>query len=339
MLLAGCASFAIYYGVVVGIPLLSSGDEIRHAARQRTYGIGLVFQWFQGFSILAACLCVATRNRQFRRLNAILAFAGFVLTVLTGYRWIALLYLLTPSVTSHYCRHSLRLNAKSIKRYVWAGALAIVLLSGVGYLRIADDEAHFLTGIELMRVPVRLKYVAPFFLSLQTPVASYSQLINDVPDLFPYLGGRYSLVQIPGAALLSSAASQENTVVYVTNEIFGFDYRRGAGATALSILGNFYIDAGLAYVVIGMIALGFALDRAHTLLFEAGSLFPIVAYAFLLCTSLKWIVAGVYIGDLSLLFFLWISWRYVSFTNSPSATTRNSCDRNQATNQRQRARP
>jgi oligosaccharide repeat unit polymerase len=305
--------------MIVGIPLLASGDEIRHAERPSTYGIGLAFMWLQGAAFVF-CIKLISQWRHFRRINkfyALIVFGTFIFTTLSGYRWIAILYILVPIVSYHYLIKPIELNARIKKLVLRVIVISFLLafISYIGYRRWADDEAKYLRGISLMNISHQYKYVAPFFLSLQTPIASFSYLIKKVPDVHPYMNGKFTLAQVPGLSRSFQIKGYENPSIYITNSIFDLDFRNGHGSTAIGILGNFYIDGGKYAILIGTFAVGFMFTLMYYYMVNVRSLFSLCIYSFLVWTTVKWILVGFYFGDLRLALFMSITSLLVSGKN------------------------
>lgn len=320
ILCIGIIGFIIYYGIIVGIPLLEKGDAIRHGIRPSTYGIGLAFMWLQGACFVSISSVILKRKQGLKvgLIHKLIVFFAILLTILSGYRWIVVLYFLVFVVCYHYIVKEIefKFNLRQIL-FGFIFCMGLMFFIGyVGYLRFSSNEINYLNGLRAMNISEEYKYVAPAFLSLQTPVASFSFLINKVPRLHPFFYGYYTLKQVPGSSILFSRHDSTSPFVYVTNEIFDLDFRGNHGATAISILGNFYIDGGGFAIMIGTFMIGMVLTLLYVKMITIWSIYSISVYGFYLITSLKWILVGFYFGDLRLLAMMYISNHLISLKKS-----------------------
>lgn len=319
VLSAGIIGFVVYYGILVGIPLLTKGDTIRHNVRPSTYGLGLIFMLLQGagFVSIASIMLARKNKKKVSWTHYLVALFAIILTALSGYRWIVVLYILVIIVCYHYIvsRMTISLNVK--KLFAISSILFVLygFLGFVGYLRFMSNESNYLNALIAMNISTEYKYIAPAFLSFQTPIASFSYLIDKVPRVNDYFYGRYNLAQIPGASFLFMKSEKENPFVYVTDDIFGFDYRGSHGATAISLLGNFYIDGGGWVIMVGTLFIGACLSFFYRRMVNTCNLFNITVYGFYLITSLKWILVGFYIGDFRLLVMMWVAYYFIKVKN------------------------
>jgi oligosaccharide repeat unit polymerase len=291
----------------MGVPLFGNVDEIRHGFKGRLYGIGFSFPLLQGLNfVLLVYLIYRYSKKHFAGWLLVPILWILFLTALTGYRWLCILFIMAPLTGYNYIVGRFKFNLKTFGVII---IVAIIILSShglLGYQRSITKrtESEYLRNLESVNIPSEFKYFAPALLSLQCPPVSFSRLLNLVPQEQDYFYGRYILAQIPIIQRLFPSLSRENVSVYVTDTIFGYDYRAGSGGTALTIIGSLYIDFGPLAIIVGMTIIGFFLEITYLRAAETPSLLNITVYSFLLWTVIKWIVAGACVGDLLILLMI-----------------------------------
>ena len=306
IVVVGSIGTFIYYSKM-GVPLFGNVDEIRHGFQGRLYGIGFSFPLLQGLNFVLLVYLIYRYSKKLFAVRMLVPILWILLlTALTGYRWLCILFIAVPLTGYNYIVGRFKFNLKTVGAIV---ILAIIILSFhglLGYQRSITKrtESEHLRNLESMNIPSEFKYFAPVLFSLQHPSVSFSKLINLVPDEYDYFYGKYALAQVPIIQRIFPSLSQENVGVYITDTIFGYDYRAGSGGTAMSIIGSLYIDFGPLAIIVGMAIIGFFLEITYLRAAETPSLLNITVYSFLLWTVIKWIVAGVCVGDLLVLLMI-----------------------------------
>lgn len=306
IVVVGSIGTFIYYSKM-GIPLFGNVDEIRHGFQGRLYGIGFSFSLLQGLNFILLVYLVYKYSKNL--------FAGWMLvpilwilllTALTGYRWLCILFIAAPLTGYNYIVGRFKFNLKTIAAVVIVAVIILSFHGLLGYQRSISKrtESEYLRNLESVNIPGEFKYFAHVLFSLQSPSLRFSELINLVPQEYDYFYGRYILAQIPIIQKIFPSLSRENVGVYITDTIFGQDYRAGSGGTALTIIGSLYIDFGPLAIIVGMAIIGFFLEITYLRAAETPSLLNITVYSFLLWTVIKWIVGGACVGDLLILLMI-----------------------------------
>jgi len=300
----GSMGIFIYYSKM-GIPLFGDVDRIRHGFQGRTYGMGFSFQLLQGLNFILLTYFVY-RYKYIKKAHSIgwmivPIFWISTLTALTGYRWICILFIMVPLTGYNYVVKKFKVNFKSVVIVITAIIIVVSFVSLLGYQRKASRTGGidlYLYNLEAMNISSKFRYVAPLLLSFQIPTVNFSKLLTLVPDEYDYFYGKYTLAHFPILPRMVPSLSKENAGVYVTDTIFGLDYKGGSGGTALSIVGSLYIDCGLTAIIFGMILIGFFVEMSYLRMVKGPSLLKIIVYSYFLWTVIKWIVSGVYMYDL-----------------------------------------
>jgi len=303
----GSIGIFIYYSKM-GIPLFGDVDRIRHSFQGRTYGMGFSFQLLQGLNFILLTYFVYrykyVKKAHFIGWMIVPIFWISILSALTGYRWICILFIMVTLTGYNYIVKKFKINFRSVVIIIMAIIIVVSFVSLLGYQRKASRTGgidRYLYGLEVMHISSKYRYFAPFLLSLQIPSVNFSKLLTLVPDEYNYFYGKYAIAQFPILPRIVPSVSKENISGYVTDTIFGLDYKGGSGGTALSIVGSLYIDYGLTVIVLGMILIGFFVEMSYLRTIKSPSLLKITVYSCFLWTVIKWIVSGVCVGDLVIL--------------------------------------
>lgn len=296
---------AVIYFLKTGVPLFGDVDRIRHGIQPRTYGLGFSMPMLQGLNfIFLIYLVYSYKNKHFASWILVPILWISFLTLLTGYRWVVILFILVPVTGYHYIVAKFKFKFRGVIALFLLSILVLSLFGFAGYQRKISKqggESRYLHGLNIMNIPAKYKYQAPVMLSLQVPSMNFSNFKSQVPGKYDYFCGKYLLAQIPILQRIIPAITQERIGVYITDTILGMDYRGGDGGSALTIVGSFYADYGLCAIIVGMGVLGFCLEIIYLRLIKTPSPLIIAIYSILLWSTIKWIVAGFYIGDLGLL--------------------------------------
>lgn len=294
----------IYY-LKTGVPFFGDVDRIRHGVHARLYGVGFSFQLLQGLSFIFLIYLIYSYNKNcFAKWMLIPIFWIAFLTALTGYRSVCILFIFVPFTGYHYIVTRFKFNVRRLTVLFLISIVAVSVLNLLGYQRKVSKlggAKRYLHNLEIMNIPAKYKYYVPAMLSLQIPPLNFSKLKFLVPDKYHYLHGQYTLAQIPILSRIIPLVSGEKINVHVTDVIFGLDYRGGSGGTALTIIGSLYIEYGLRAIILGMSLIGFFLETSYLRLIKIPSLLNVTIYSVFLWIVNKWIVSGVYIGDLLIL--------------------------------------
>jgi len=300
IIVVGSIGAFIYYSKMK-IPLFGDVDKIRHGFQGRLYGVGFSLQLLQGLNVILLIYLVYKHKAHFLKWMIVPILWISILSLLSGYRWTCVLFIFIPIVGYNYIIKKLKFNFRAI---VTISMILIISLSFIGFLgryrsvTKPGGTYRYLYNLEVMNISSKFSYFAPALLALQHPVSNFSKLQALVPIKYNYFYGTYCLATVPILPRIFPSLSRENIGYFVTNTIFGQDYRAGIGGTALSIVGSLYIDYGLSGIVFGMILIGFFIEMIYLSLVKTPSLLKVAVYSCLLGILITWIVSGIYVGAL-----------------------------------------
>jgi len=294
----GLIGVFIYYSQM-GIPWLGDADKIRHGFEGRLYGIGFSIQLLQGLNlILASYLIYRLKKSSFFHIVCFLPFVVFILFVslVSGYRWPVLIFLLSIFTMYHYIRKRLKINIRSFFIFSLIFLFTFSLLGFAGYLREATKERgeeRFLKTVEVFNIPYNYRYIVPAVQAIQIRFVNYTRLTKMVPQEYGFFYGRYILSTVPVVKSVFPMLSPRQTSYYVSQTWFQQEV-----SPAFTGCGHFYIDFGLGGVLIGFFLLGFFAEKCYLRTIKNQDLLSIAFYCFILWLLFLWLISGINIGDL-----------------------------------------
>ena len=306
LVVIGSLGVFLYFSQM-GFPLFGDVDKIRHGFEGRLYGVGYSFPLLQGLNLILLSLLVygLTRKDRIYRIGLLTSVVWITfLSAIFGYRWMPLIFLLVPFTMYNYIGKRLKVTPKSILSISMVFILAFSLVGLMGYRRNIskpNGTHRYEQILERTHISANLRYFAPALLALQIRPVSFARLTKMVPEDFDFFYGKYTLATIPVVNRIFPALSKEQVGYYVTNTMFGNDYKAGSGGTALTASGGFYIDFGFGGILIGLLLTGFFIEMCYIRVFKKTDLLSVALYSFILWLSVKWLITDVYLGDLTII--------------------------------------
>jgi oligosaccharide repeat unit polymerase len=293
-----------------GVPLLAGRGEAARLAFVSSGWERLLFCGFATVAILVFAHAARERFRiQLRFWVLLLLSLGGLAT--TGDRGLVALPIACGVVLAHYLWRPLRpAHVATILAPLALFAAAVVIVRGTGtYGSQYVDELQRISGLPRGAVPL-----VSIYQGVWAGPNVFARLQDVVPSQVGYGHGAYAV-----APLVSFLPGEQTWAADAIKRTLDDRYV-GMGEPA-TLLGGFYLDFGLAGIVVGMALAGFAMTALYRRMRARGDAFTTILYAHASFLAFLSLYGDLYNGNPLFLWngaITWVVWRFAARRDSPS---------------------
>lgn len=268
LLTVSTISLAYEYKLGGGVPLLSSQIElVRFDVIVSGYIDTLAVSARIGVMVLGIHLLTKPRFRlRENLLSSVLIVLSLILMASTARRGTVVFPLVVLSVGYHYLKRNFDLGKLVVVGSV--GFLAIALFSHYRYVRTF--------GVEPLRNawrPEKLVWMTLGYMTISDNFRTLRLLTETIPARIPFQMGRFTTY-----GLYSILPGHQENMGEFQNRIWGWERYSGSVST---YLGPFYVDFGLAGVVIGSFLIGVLAMFLYNRMLSRPSPYTVLLYSYM----------------------------------------------------------